>query len=89
MKHLLSLAASLKGHIALGRCWPNDREPALMAINQGGGRISGHANAQQAANPIKAHSHSSSPHSHQLATGEAGLPSGMENSQILTGIITK
>ena len=60
-----------------------------MAINHGD-RISGHANAQLPANPIKSCPHSSSPHSRiNLRTGEADLPSGMENSQILTGIITK
>jgi hypothetical protein len=35
MKHFLSLAAGSKGHIALERCWPNESEPALMAINHG------------------------------------------------------
>jgi hypothetical protein len=33
MKHLLSPAASSRGHIALVRSWPNEREPALMTVN--------------------------------------------------------
>jgi hypothetical protein len=73
----------------VGRCWLKHHTSALMAVNQGG-ISSGQANAQQAANPIKAFPHSRSPQSRiSFRIGETGFPSGMAKSQIFIGIITK
>jgi hypothetical protein len=73
----------------LDRCWLKHCASALMAINQGG-ISSGQANAQQAANPIKAFPHSRSPQSRtSFRIGETGFPSEMAKSQIFTGIMTK
>jgi len=66
---------------SVGRCWPKHHTPALMAVNQDG-ISSGQANAEQAANPIKAFPHSRSPQSRiSFRIGETGFTGGMRRAR--------